>query len=99
MTAVLLGLLLVVFAVGFGVCYRELRLTRRGLGAVEEGLRRELWLLGEAQERRLTALAARVAPAGQAPLPHANEEADTDDGETRLMKRPTEEQLAERGTP
>ncbi len=96
MTAVLLGLLIVVVAVGFGVCYRELRRTRRGLGAVEEVLRRELWLLDAAQERRLTALAASIA---QAPLPRANEEADTDDGETRLMKRPTEEQLAERGTP
>jgi hypothetical protein len=81
-------LLILVVGVGLGVCYRELRITRRGLGALDEGLRRELRLRDDGRERRLTALAARLSVGGITLLPRANAEEGADDGETRLIAQP-----------
>src|SRR5689334_17610545 len=59
MTTTTLSLVLITLALcGIGRCMYELRKVRRGLGALDEGMRHQMGLANDAQDRRFAALAA-----------------------------------------
>lgn len=113
--------LVAVTAAGLGLCYRELRLVRRGLAALDEAEgRRAATIVGSVQAVREPLDAIRVGVEGRSSeprarrddpwprsgredmtglrrdLPRAIDDGDSD-GETKLMRQPTLEELRATG--